>query len=178
MIGASHSSSCSGCGVGYVAAGAGSFVCTKCAPNTYSSIVGGSSCQNCVSGQYSNQVRTACQPCSAGQYIRLNLNCVKCPLGQYAASAQHDHCRQCDAGFQTNQPRTACNPCPVGLWSHVNSSNCSIAAHGYYLSDPDPMSLTVLNCPIGASCKGGTSAPMPKANWWVDRSSYGYANFV
>ena len=86
---------------------------TSSPPGQYNTGPGMSECYDCTPGKLSNDERTWCGDCSAGEYVYNDESCELCPTGRYAPSALEDECLECSAGFYTGRQNasTTCSSC-------------------------------------------------------------------
>lgn len=110
-------------------------LCTECVAGTFSAVPDSTACTLCDPGQTSVSPFTSCTNCVSGKYTNDLRECQSCPVNTYSddGSTQIDDCL-CNAGY-FGQP-SACAECPAG---HYKSNLGSEAALG----------LPCLNCLIG-----------------------------
>ena len=95
----------------------GTFSCTKCAPGSFSSILGASTCTECSEGQFTAvAAQRKCTLCVAGQLqqFRGRRKCTKCPSGQWTDAMAARHCRPCRSCVH-GQYRYSCGGSKPGL---------------------------------------------------------------
>jgi len=108
--------------------------CVLCQGGTYTSQIASSSCSVCPVGKFSNEERTGCVTCYAGQYTLNKTSCVDCASGTYAPRALAGSCLLCGAGSHTSKRKAAvtCTPCDAGSFSSAQSVNCTLCAAGFF----------------------------------------------
>jgi len=132
----------------------------SCSAGTFFSLEFGS-CIGCPIGTYSTSVGTAPFP----------TECSPCPAGKYnseTSGASIQSCRECASGMYAEASSSKCLFCGEGYTSSEGAGSCVLADSGFFL---DPTTAEALPCPANAVCNGGTMAPVPRAGYWVDRSS-------
>eukprot|EP00058_Branchiostoma_floridae_P003059 XP_002588547.1 hypothetical protein BRAFLDRAFT_122359 [Branchiostoma floridae] len=121
----------------------------------------------CPAGKYSNENRTACEPCPAGEFSGTPEadSCTKCPAGKYSTGGGSTECSVCvsgkysagegltrclvcPAGTYSNDNRTTCEPCAVGEFSTPEAASCQKCQAGEFSSTPGAASCQ--KCPAGA----------------------------
>ncbi|XP_078617063.1 uncharacterized protein LOC144885162 [Branchiostoma floridae x Branchiostoma japonicum] len=115
----------------------------------------------CVAGTASNDNRTKCEPCAAGEFSDTHGAdaCKKCPAGQYSEGGGSTSCVPCPAGkYNSVAGSTGCALCSVGKYSNTEGSNhCKPCPVGEYGNTKGSTNCT--NCPAGkySSTVGSTS---------------------
>ena len=153
--------------------------CTLCAPNTFSSAAGSSSCTSCpagttTAGAAGSTSSLACLKCppgtaSSGQ----GADCAACPVNTFAnkgalagstscepcppntdtrGATSSTACTPCVAGRATTGPQTACAACPAGQFS-VAGGNCTACPANTYSSGGMG---ECTPCPAGTDTAGAT----------------------
>ena len=79
--------------------------------------------------------------------------------------------------FSSSDASLGCDTCDIGFDSTEGSVSCVLAAVTYYITKFTP-NVDTARCPANADCAGGEQAPAPKRGFWVDRSSYDYADVM
>ncbi|XP_019639913.1 PREDICTED: L-rhamnose-binding lectin CSL1-like, partial [Branchiostoma belcheri] len=126
------------------------FTCRKCRPG-HECKLGDEQEDICPAGTASNDNRTMCVPCAAGEFSSAPgaASCQKCPAGQYSSPAGSNGCKDCPVGQYGNAAEsTGCKICPAGQYSDTaRSTGCKDCPAGKY-SDATK-STGCKNCPAG-----------------------------
>jgi len=141
---------------------------TPCAPGTYSSVAGASSCSNCSEGYYcpSGPIIGSVEPTPPGRL---------CPAGSYCPTGSADPPPKCPPGTYSGvgglKAVSECTDCEAGLYcagmgNIAPTGNCTA---GYLCvrasSTPAPTSPTAGTtgylCPPGTFCPSGTTYARP-----------------
>jgi hypothetical protein len=149
-------------------------VCIKCELGKYAPNAQTDKCLDCEAGSFTSKKLGAekCIACDAGTYSEgLTHNCTACPSGKFSSTRQ-SVCTDCFSGRHSGERAATCEYCPSNFDSYDGSSQCNLAADGYYLDPLD--SFYSWPCPKNAECVGAYQAPIPNYNYWVDRRSYKY----
>ena len=120
------------------------------------------SCTACAAGELSNALRTKCETCTAGQFVKDN-ECDNCTKGKYAPQPLSGACLPCKAGAHTGVPIAAktCTSCDAGEYSARESVTCLTCRRGSYST---PRSAECSNCSLGTfSSDDGSSSCTPCA---------------
>ncbi|XP_078696172.1 uncharacterized protein LOC144924635 isoform X2 [Branchiostoma floridae x Branchiostoma belcheri] len=138
------------------------FTCRQCRP--------GHACklreEICPAGTASNDNRTMCVPCAAGEFSSAPgaASCQKCPAGKYSTCGGSTSCLDCPTGkYSEAVGSTGCKICPAGQYSSTAaSSGCTSCPAGQYSSRAGSSGCT--SCPAGqyssrAGSSGCTSCP-------------------
>lgn len=134
---------------------------------------GSDACFDCPAGKISNEDRSLCSDCAAGEFTFNSSRCVSCPKGTYAPQPLTDACIHCGPGLKTDNTTrgTTCTPCDAGSYSKglessctkcsvgqaapSGQSSCSNCSTGTFAATSGSASCT--NCPAG-SIAGETGA--------------------
>ncbi|KAI8516783.1 hypothetical protein Bbelb_053640 [Branchiostoma belcheri] len=149
-------------GGSYFADSNNAFTCRQCRP--------GHACklreEICPAGTASNDNRTMCVPCAAGEFSSAPgaASCQKCPAGKYSTCGGSTSCLDCPTGkYSEAVGSTGCKICPAGQYSSTAaSSGCTSCPAGQYSSRAGSSGCT--SCPAGqyssrAGSSGCTSCP-------------------
>ena len=121
--------------------------CSSCPDDYFTSAGGKPNCTFCHDGFITNQARTECNPCPAGQYEHTVANaCRKCPLA-WASPGGVPSCTACTEGRVTVNDQAACDDCAAG--THVvlpNRTRCEACPKGWAASRG---SERCMQCPRG-----------------------------
>jgi len=113
---AGSASSCAACMAGTVSV-LGASACLDCTMGKYSA---SSVCQDCESGKFANQNRTAsCKLCQVGTYSSMPglSTCTECAPGRFQSQISGSQCEECAAGrYQDTNGGVSCIPCPAGMY--------------------------------------------------------------
>ncbi|KAI8516907.1 hypothetical protein Bbelb_054880 [Branchiostoma belcheri] len=115
----------------------------------------------CPAGTASNDNRTMCVPCAAGDFSSApgEASCQKCPAGKYSTGGGSSSCLDCPAGkYSEAVGSTGCKVCPAGQYSSTAaSSGCQDCPAGRYSNTAGSTSCHY--CPAGqfSSTAGSTS---------------------
>lgn len=132
-------------------------------------------------GYYSNSTRSSsCSACAAGQYQSQygRVACIKCSTGKAQGATGQVSCVACAANYHApDVGRETCEECSLHYSSVKGSSNCTLAAVGYYI---DPKTESSKSCPSDTECKcrGGSYLPIPSDHHYIQRFSPQYAGEV
>ncbi|CAH1275210.1 SCUBE1 [Branchiostoma lanceolatum] len=157
-----------GCSPGQKAVrGNGAFTCHQC-QSGHECRLGDETEDICPAGTASNDDRTMCEPCAAGEFSGTPgaATCQKCSPGNYRSSAASTGCNACVAGtysrtagsrvcepcaageFSDNPGAASCQKCPAGTYSNsAASTGCSACEAGTYSSSAG--STDCKSCPSG-----------------------------
>ena len=160
------------------------FVCTACAPGTFSTAQSYTACDLCAAGKYSTtegaDTLSACQSCRAGKYssaagagLNETLVCSSCAPGSFSTAVGAVACAACSPGsYSAGYETLRCDQCLTGTYSPalgaVSSDTCIACPRGTFV--PTNGSSACLACAAGrysealgarssatcASCTGGT----------------------
>ena len=176
---------CSSCDGGRYS-GDGTVVCAACPPGTRS-LSRAASCTECERGKHaSSEATSSCSVCVAGTHSNETgaVLCAECDAGKHQATTGKTDCVECKEGtYAAGAGSLSCSNCPRAYASTKGAASCALAATGYYLApssgDDLAQGLGVsAPCPAGAECRGGLQVPRPRRGYWVDRSSYAYADII
>lgn len=148
----------------------GPWVCTPCAPGTYSTASNSSSCASCPAGTYSEATGASTAE-----------TCLQCEDGAYALSAGTVECTLCPYSTWQDTSGNAytsveCSPCPSnayhGLNGSVNVDDC-ICAAGYFkqshseneVDNGNARRLLSSHDFLCVLCPGGDQCPGDNANY-------------
>ncbi|CAH1233419.1 SCUBE3 [Branchiostoma lanceolatum] len=122
----------------------------------------------CPAGSASNEERTKCEPCAAGEFSSTpgaaschkcpagkystgggSTTCLPCPAGKYSSTAGSTGCTVCSAGsYSSTAGSSSCTACPAGKYSDAKeSTGCKACPAGKYSSKVE--STSCLNCAVG-----------------------------
>ncbi|KAI8493807.1 hypothetical protein Bbelb_281540 [Branchiostoma belcheri] len=105
----------------------------------------------CPAGTASNDNRTMCVPCTAGEFSSAPgaASCQKCPAGKYSTGGGSTSCLDCPVGkYGKTVGSTGCKICPAGQYSsRAGSSGCTSCLAGQYSSRAGSSGCTP--CPAG-----------------------------
>eukprot|EP00058_Branchiostoma_floridae_P021794 XP_002607284.1 hypothetical protein BRAFLDRAFT_88232 [Branchiostoma floridae] len=135
----------------------GSFTCHQCQPG-HECKLGDEQEGTCPAGKYSNDARTACEPCPAGEFSSTPGadSCMKCPAGKYSTGRGSTECLVCLSGMHsTGVGSTRCSVCPAGTYSNDERTTCEPCAAGEFSGTPGAASCQ--KCPAGKYNTGGGS---------------------
>jgi len=141
---------CADCAAGKFSVNETETECKTCVAGTYSSTEGNSECLECPDGKLSNEERTSCDNCKAGQYSSNDIECVNCTVGQYAPIPLEDDCFTCPSGSFTTSETGAigCTACSAGQYSLTNvSTTCESCTPGK--SQPASGQIECIPCDAG-----------------------------
>ncbi|XP_035696659.1 uncharacterized protein LOC118430059 [Branchiostoma floridae] len=165
--------------------GSGAFVCHQCRAG-HECKLGDEREIICPAGTASNDNRTMCEPCAAGEFSSSpgatfcqkcptgkysigggSMRCYPCPAGKYSSEAGSTGCTVCSAGkYSSTAGSNSCKPCRVGQYSDTKESkSCTACPAGKYSSKVE--STTCMSCPVGqysstAGSTGCTTCPAGK----------------
>ncbi|XP_019617061.1 PREDICTED: uncharacterized protein LOC109464494 [Branchiostoma belcheri] len=124
-------------------------------------------CVPCAAGEFSNSsAAESCQMCPAGKYSTGggSTTCLDCPAGKYGETVGSTGCKVCPAGqYSSRAGSSGCTSCPAGQYSNrAGSTNCKNCSAGQYSSRAGSSGCT--SCPTGqysnrAGSSGCTSCP-------------------
>ncbi|XP_078695699.1 uncharacterized protein LOC144924446 [Branchiostoma floridae x Branchiostoma belcheri] len=136
------------------------FTCHQCRPG-HECKLGDEREDICPAGTASNDNRTMCVPCAAGEFSSAPgaASCQKCPAGKYSTGGGSSSCLDCPAGkYSEAVGSTGCKVCPAGQYSSTAaSSGCQDCPAGRYSNTAGSTSCHY--CPAGqfSSTAGSTS---------------------
>ncbi|KAI8493784.1 hypothetical protein Bbelb_281310 [Branchiostoma belcheri] len=126
------------------------FSCHQCRPG-HECKLGDEREDICPAGTASNDNRTMCVPCAAGEFSSSPgaASCQKCPAGKYSTGGGSTSCLDCPAGkYSDIVGSTGCKVCPAGQYSNTAGSNgCTDCPTGQYSDAPESTGCKA--CPVG-----------------------------
>ncbi|KAI8516910.1 hypothetical protein Bbelb_054910 [Branchiostoma belcheri] len=126
------------------------FTCHQCRPG-HECKLGDEREDICPAGTASNDNRTMCVPCAAGEFSSAPgaASCQKCPAGKYSTGGGSTSCLDCPAGkYSDVVGPTGCKVCPAGQYSNTAGSNgCTDCPTGQYSDAPESTGCKA--CPVG-----------------------------
>ncbi|XP_078617071.1 uncharacterized protein LOC144885169 [Branchiostoma floridae x Branchiostoma japonicum] len=124
-------------------------------------------CMPCAAGEFSSTPGAAsCQKCPAGKYSTGggSTGCLDCPAGKYSDTAGSTGCKVCPAGkYSSAAGSNGCMPCPAGRYNNKSEANgCNLCPAGKYSKEVG--STACMACPSGqfsstAGSTGCTACP-------------------
>ncbi|KAI8516814.1 hypothetical protein Bbelb_053950, partial [Branchiostoma belcheri] len=158
------------------------FTCHRCQPG-HACKLGDEQEDICPAGKVSNDNRTMCVPCAAGEFSSApgaeacqkcpagkystgggSTSCLDCPAGKYSEAVGSTGCKVCPAGqYSSTAGSDGCTDCPAGQYSSTaGSDGCTDCSAGQYSSTAGSDGCT--NCPAGqysstAGSDGCTNCP-------------------
>eukprot|EP00058_Branchiostoma_floridae_P014133 XP_002599621.1 hypothetical protein BRAFLDRAFT_77720 [Branchiostoma floridae] len=124
-------------------------------------------CMPCAAGEFSSTPGAAsCQKCPAGKYSTGggSTGCLDCPAGKYSDTAGSTGCKVCPAGrYSSTAGSNGCMPCPAGRYNNKSEANgCNLCPAGKYSKEVG--STACMACPSGqfsstAGSTGCTACP-------------------
>ncbi len=115
VAGASSSTTCKDCAVGYHTNGVtGSKTCTECLPGYFTTTKGTSKCTRCLLGRFAANSQTPCEDCPVGYHSDTTYSftpktkCDPCPWNKIAPNVATVNCERCPLGKLAAQGNTVC----------------------------------------------------------------------
>ena len=160
---------CKACTAGQYSSEKGRALCTDCEVGRYSdsgvqnpecktcddgqetnkgSLVGGSSCRDCIKGQYENDHQCEACPIGWNQILNKKIFCDECVVGRIAASTQTlTDCAVCHNGeYNDEVGGSSCKTCGTGTFSKSDNlahPSCSSCPMGYKSSSPSSATCSI-----------------------------------
>jgi hypothetical protein len=138
------------------------FTCLACRTDTFTSLAGKMSCEDCDPGTYTDLENgsTVCRVCDAGKEMTGELGsreCLGCDPGKISVFGEN--CTDCGRGSYANSGKTACVLCEKGTWSSALGANdtttCRNCSLGRYSSATGVSEESGCNaCPPGKYSNG------------------------
>lgn len=121
----------------------------------------------------------ACNPfremCIPGHYVPDNdfLPCQPCNPGTFSVGNDSRHCDACPQGtYNSKMGQSQCTSCPIHTTSGRNQTdNTGCLCKDGYFEPSRTAGRRCMPCPQGATCRGGTSPPLPVQGFWVNTSA-------
>ncbi|GMH36070.1 hypothetical protein BSKO_03938 [Bryopsis sp. KO-2023] len=131
------------------------------------------------SAQFTLPVRNPFKPlvCAPGEFKSTDQfePCKPCPKGSVSKLPDSPQCTVCSQNSTATEYSTSCVPCPKNAYtpaqgaSSIDECQCRPSYFNWALLDDDvdaPLNCT--KCPIGATCNGSNSTPVPMEGFWAD----------
>jgi len=137
---------CTKCPPGQVSDDGAESCFAECPSGTYRI---GSSCHDCIAGQYaeagwlvcllcksgtiSENKAGSCEACSAGTIAEGSGStaCVDCGAGK-SSKSEASSCTSCSAGYFSGPAASTCTPCTTGKQAEPDSASCAVCQAGRY----------------------------------------------
>ncbi|XP_019614331.1 PREDICTED: uncharacterized protein LOC109462237 [Branchiostoma belcheri] len=143
------------------------FTCHQCQPG-HECRLGDEREDICPAGTASNDNRTMCVPCAAGEFSNSSgaASCQKCPAGKYSSRAGSNSCEDCPVGtYSSRAGSKSCEDCPAGKY-RAGSNNCEDCPVGTYNSRAGSNSCE--DCPVGTYSHEKGSITCPKCQGFTN----------